>query len=302
MYVTALQRAGHDVTYVMLHDTNLADRGYVKPLPAAERYQRLADLAVTHDVVVIQSPPVIECLLQHPALMRRALIIDNHPYALSERQQRSLVDAVASHNIKYVTTDVACEGHVGRLINQCVPFDRAPLVEADPRLLVACGRIVPIKLMDVAAAAMVELNKYGYHSVLVSTDIPLSFTTKYNIDIRTDVSHSDLMHLIGRASCLIHPSLKEKNGSCIAFEAAAHGTPVVHYVANADYFLVPTGCSRRITESTVGQIVQAVLNNQPADRERARDWCDAHFSEAQFVKRLEGWLNHVVGGPVPVDL
>jgi glycosyltransferase involved in cell wall biosynthesis len=299
MYVEALRRAGHYVTYAV--PNSYVGHSNVIRLPSRPdaRYQLLANLSNTHDVVVIQSYPNLEYLTQHPSLLHKALLVDHHAHAVPDRirDHHQLVRSIVSRGFKYVTTDVTGEGYTGILINQCVPFDRAPLQDVDSKLLIACGRMVPIKKLDIAAQAMIQLREHGYRGIIVTNDIPQRFN--YDVDIRTNVPHSHVMQLLAQASCLIQPSIAEKNGSCVAFEAASHGTPVVHYITNADYFLVPTQCSRKIATPTVDAVVQAVLTNQPVDRLVARQWCDTHFNETLFVKRLEVWLDHVCGGPLP---
>jgi glycosyltransferase involved in cell wall biosynthesis len=212
------------------------------------------------------------------------LIVDhygNDYVSLPLRQ--TLTDAGATFAATTPTSPYPC------LVNQILPIDRAPLVDHDPKLLLTVGRLALGKRLPIAVEVMRQLKPYGYHGIVFTDRTGLDYE-----DVRIDVPHAEVMAWMAKSACLLHPALREVNGSCAAFEAAVHGVPVIHAMNQADYFLEPSGTSVKVGEPLVDNMVQAVLNLNPPDRQHVRQWFDDHYSEQQFVQRLSIWLDRVI--------
>jgi glycosyltransferase involved in cell wall biosynthesis len=277
----ALRRAGVDVTLVVPSGSFTYPN--TTALPVVGWPTHFYDATIDADVVIWNSP-VRPWLRQFPNLLPRLLIVDhygNDYVPLPLRQ--TLTDAGATFVATTPSSTYPC------LVNQILPVDRAPLVNHDPKLLITVSRLSLIKRLPIAVEVMQQLKPYGYHGIVFTDRTGLDYD-----DVRIDVPHAEVMRWMAKSACLLHPALREVNGSCAVFEAAAHGVPVMHTMEQADYFLEPSGTSVKVGEPLVDSMVQAVLNLIPPDRQRVRQWFDDHYSEQQFVQRLLPWIDRVM--------
>lgn len=178
-----------------------------------------------------------------------------------------------------------------------LPHDLGPVKKIKAKKVVAIGRPVREKQIITAAKAMKTLAADGYECHLFTTDIGEDYEKikelceKHGITIHINMPHKDIMKNICDAAVLLFPSKSETNGIC-AFEAAAHGIPVIHTCDEPAFFLEPAGLSHRFKADTqkraADAMVTLVRSIKQTDEERAV--ARAHFvekySEQALVDRL----------------
>lgn len=282
-YVSSLQELGYDITaYVRNSDI---------PISTIEMRRWYVDMAISaqkYDVTIINSG-LSSILIDHLHLFKKpTIIIDYQPITSKESldYRRILINKAQSAGSIVLTPGENDQWYSGQLIDHVVPIDRAPLLPVDDKLITVVGRNTTGKNLDMAAAALRILEQYGYKSVVFTTSGKISHP-----DVRYGVSHAEIMKYVAKSYCLLQPSSLELNGSCVAFEAASHGTPVIYGVKSADYFLKPTGVGTRLEFVSADTLVNAVLNLRPGNRQEIRDWFDKNYSKEQFVSRLVKWLD-----------
>jgi glycosyltransferase involved in cell wall biosynthesis len=159
--------------------------------------------------------------------------------------------------------------------------------ERDDELVLFAGRHVPDKrpLAAVEALALVRERRPGAHAVIVG-DGPerervLARIAELGLDgaVRAPgfVERAELERLLGRAACVIAPSLREGFGMAVV-EAAAAGTPSVVCEApdNAAAELVEPGVNGELAADASPEALAAavlrVLDAGPALRESSAAW------------------------------
>lgn len=298
LHVQALRRAGHQVTHVV--SDNPTGASDVVVIPRDYWFGALTILSRDHDVVVLNYIPT-PGLLRYPELIKKALIIEHGASGGPEKLQL----AVNKLGGTFVSVDIGSpldSHHAGYLNNQCVTPDRCEMVWPYPKLIVAVGRNDNDKRLQLAADAMRVLRIHGYEGVIFTDDYIHGTPIEYD-DVRIGVPHVEIMDWMSVSRCLLQPSAVEGNGGRVTFEAAQHGTPVIHCISNADYFLVPSGTSVKV-EPTVDSFVQAVLRPEQSNekRVRSRAWFDENYNEEKFVQRLVLWLERVMLPKAPTPL
>jgi glycosyltransferase involved in cell wall biosynthesis len=154
-----------------------------------------------------------------------------------------------------------------------LPHDMAKFSKINRKKIVAVGRPVREKQILYAAKAMHELQGRGFDTHLFITDIGGDFdeiASMEGVTVHVNEPHHSIMSHIADARCLLFPSMSETNG-IVAFEAAAHGVPVIHSCSEPEFFLQPAGLSRQFEYGSKRQLVRslvelAVKENQTNDQ------------------------------------
>ncbi len=98
------------------------------------------------------------------------------------------------------------------------------------------------------------------------------------------VAPSDRQDLLGRAKCLLHPTLAPETSSLVAMEAIAAGTPVIAYGSGALPEIVEDGVTGFLVNN-VGEMAGAIRKVDEILPERCRAAAERRFGKERMVQR-----------------
>lgn len=178
------------------------------------------------------------------------------------------------------------------------------------RYLLTVGRLVPEKHPDVAVSVMAEVarRRPGMSGVIIGRGpmaerlSAMARDTGVDIRILTDADDDLVVRALAGAEVLLHPSTREGFG-LVVVEAAEHGTPTVVVDAedNAAVELVESGVNGQVSPRcdtwALTEAVEAVLDDAPAYRQRARDWFTTAMAERSVSASAAALVRLINEGP-----
>ena len=169
----------------------------------------------------------------------------------------------------------SCTDHYEVMVadDSLMPLDKI----RDGEIFVHAGRPCPTKGGVTACKALKELDLLEQTEVYTAN--AANPKERANLDkmlqveprVKIGLPHSDLMEAFCRAKAYVMPTGMETAGGIVAFEAAAHGVPVVTSSIWSDRYLEPYGLLYKIDHRTVKSTREAILRVSAGPAQVARN-------------------------------
>jgi glycosyltransferase involved in cell wall biosynthesis len=171
-----------------------------------------------------------------------------------------------------------------------VPVERLAYRRRKRSFVAAVGRICPEKgfhlALDAARRARVPMRLAGrvfpYESHQMYFDREIAPRLDHERCFVGIVGFRAKRRLMGRARCLLVPSLAPETSSLVAMEALACGTPVVAFPHGALAEIVEPGVTGYLV-SDVAEMAEAIHACAAIDSERCREVARARFSSTRML-------------------